>query len=139
LRLLEARYYFSERVYYHHAKVAAGALLARAVETALAAGAVREQDFWLQDDASVLAMLERSMSGGAKGGKEPRERVRALVERLRQRRLYKRACVYPRYENAGAQEGLIERFFAAAGRARAPRPRRASPTWCASRPAARST
>jgi len=28
VRLLEARYYFSERVYYHHAKVAAGALVA---------------------------------------------------------------------------------------------------------------
>src|SRR5439155_16152670 len=32
VRMLEARYYFSERVYYHHAKVAAGALIARAVE-----------------------------------------------------------------------------------------------------------
>ena len=28
VRMLEARYYFSERVYYHHAKVAAGAILA---------------------------------------------------------------------------------------------------------------
>ena len=32
VRMLEARYYFSERVYYHHAKVAAGALVARAVD-----------------------------------------------------------------------------------------------------------
>ena len=39
VRMLEARYYFSERVYYHHAKVAAGALIARAVEAALASGA----------------------------------------------------------------------------------------------------
>lgn len=117
VRLLEARYYFSERVYYHHAKVCAGALVARAVETALAAGAVREQDFWLQDDASVLDLLERAT---AKSAKEPRERVRGLVERVRQRRLYKRACVYPRYENAEAQEGLVERFFARGGaRARA--------------------
>lgn len=112
VRLLEARYYFSERVYYHHAKVAAGALIARAVELALAAGAVRERDFWTQDDATVLDLLERSMQ---KAPKEARERVKDLVERFRGRRLYKRACVYPRYENAAVQEALVERYFAAGG------------------------
>lgn len=112
VRLLEARYYFSERVYYHHAKVSAGALVARAVETALAAGAVREQDFWTQDDASVLDLLERSM---AKATREQRDRVKTLVERFRGRQLYKRACVYPRYENAAVQEKLVETYFAAGG------------------------
>ncbi|MEO6708457.1 MAG: HD domain-containing protein, partial [Planctomycetota bacterium] len=38
VRLLEARYHFSERVYYHHAKIAAGALIARAVALLLQAG-----------------------------------------------------------------------------------------------------
>ena len=38
LRMLQARYYFSERVYYHHAKISAGAMVARAVETALSEG-----------------------------------------------------------------------------------------------------
>src|SRR5690606_16446978 len=37
LRVLECRYHFSERVYYHHAKIAAGALLSRMVELALRA------------------------------------------------------------------------------------------------------
>lgn len=112
VRLLEARYYFSERVYYHHAKVAAGALVARAVETALAAGAVREEDFWMQEDAGVLDLLERSTR---KSGEAVRERVAGLVGRFRERRLYKRACVYPRYENAGVQEQLIEKYFAPGG------------------------
>lgn len=112
VRLLEARYYFSERVYYHHAKVSAGALVARAVEAALAAGAVKEQDFWTQDDASVLDLLERSTS---KCERAVKDRVRMLVGRFRERRLYKRACVYPRYENATVQEELVERYFAAAG------------------------
>ena len=112
VRLLEARYYFSERVYYHHAKVCAGALIARAVELALAAGAVREQDFWTQDDASVLDLLERSMQ---KAPKEARDRVKELVARFRERRLYKRACVFPRYENAAVQEALVEKYFAAGG------------------------
>ena len=40
LRVLETRYHFSERVYYHHAKIAAGALLSRMVEMALREGAL---------------------------------------------------------------------------------------------------
>jgi len=116
VRLLEARYYFSERVYYHHAKVAAGAMVARAVELALAAGVVREQDFWFQDDHSVLDLLERSTAAAStKPARAVQERVHGLVQRFRERRLYKRACVYPRYENAAAQQGLVERFFARGG------------------------
>jgi HD superfamily phosphohydrolase len=112
VRMLEARYYFSERVYYHHAKVAAGALVARAVSTALAAGAVREEDFDTETDESVLATLERSVS---KSEKEAREKVRSLVARFRARRLPKRACVFPRYENEAVQEALVERYFSQGG------------------------
>ncbi|MFO1010784.1 MAG: HD domain-containing protein [Planctomycetota bacterium] len=117
VRLLEARYYFSERVYYHHAKVAAGALIARAVETALAAGAVRESDFWTREDAGVLDLLERSMEKAPRASKAARDRVLGLVQRFRERRLYKRACVYPRYENADVQEALVERYFSTGGAA----------------------
>ncbi len=113
VRLLEARYHFSERVYYHHAKVAAGALIARAVETALACGAAKEADFYAQTDASVLDLLERCVE---KSAREPRERVRDLVTRFRERRLPKRACVYPRQpDNAAHQETLVARFFAPGG------------------------
>ena len=112
VRMLEARYYFSERVYYHHAKVAAGALVARAVSTALAAGAVGEEDFAAETDESVLAMLERAV---AKSEKDAREKVRSLVARFRARRLPKRACVFPRYENEAVQEALVERYFAHGG------------------------
>jgi uncharacterized protein len=117
VRMLEARYYFSERVYYHHAKVAAGALIARAVEIALAAGAVKEEDFYDQDDSSVLELLSRSV---AKSEKRARERVQRLVQRFKRRQLYKRACVFPRYENESVQGSLVARYFAAGGsRARA--------------------
>ncbi len=112
VRMLEARYYFSERVYYHHAKVAAGALIARAVEIALAAGSVREEDFQDQTDASVLDLLVRATD---KADKTSRERVRSLVTRFRERRLPKRACVFPRYENAGVQEDLVGKYFAPGG------------------------
>ena len=112
VRMLEARYYFSERVYYHHAKVAAGALIARAVEAALAAGAVKEEDFQDQTDASVLDMLARSVE---KSEKLARDRVRSLVQRFQERRLPKRACVFPRYENEAVQETLVARYFAPGG------------------------
>lgn len=109
VRMLEARYYFSERVYYHHAKVAAGAMVARAVELALEAGHVKEEDFYQQTDESVLALLERAAERKARAAGSAE--VRALVEAFRARRLYKRACVFPRYENELVQERLIERYF----------------------------
>jgi hypothetical protein len=108
VRMLEARYYFSERVYYHHAKVAAGALVSRAVELCLLEGCLQEHDFYDATDATLLDRLERSVSGL---GRATSERVRNLVDRFRNRRLPKRVCVFPRYENAQAQEQLVSRFF----------------------------
>lgn len=108
VRLLEARYYFSERVYYHHAKVAAGALIARSVELAVVNDLVSEEDFYDRTDASLLDLLERRAD---RGGPDVARRIRSLIERFRGRRLLKRACVFPRYENADAQAGLVERFF----------------------------
>lgn len=112
VRLLEARYYFSERVYYHHAKVAAGAMVARAVEVAQLAGRLAEEDLYDRTDESLLdLLLERT------AGAEPpdRERARRLVEGYRARRLVKRACVFPRYENEALQASLVERFFSGDG------------------------
>lgn len=114
IRLLEARYYFSERVYYHHAKVASGALVARAVELAAAAGVVREEDLYDQTDASLLVLLEQRV---ARAEPETARRIRDLVERFRNRRLPKRACVFPRYENRAVQDELVARTFAPEARA----------------------
>lgn len=114
VRLLEARYYFSERVYYHHAKVAAGAMLARAVELALRAGVVQEPDFYGQTDDSLLDLLERALG---RADHDSRARGLRLVEAYRARRLYKRACVFPRYRNADAQGELVGRYFSHGGSA----------------------
>jgi len=114
VRMLEARYYFSERVYYHHAKVSAGALIARAVGIALATGAVREGDLYEATDESVLDLLERSVT---KKEEKIREGVRSAVRRFRARELPKRACVFPRYENEAVQQALVESFFSTGGSA----------------------
>ncbi|MFT5287237.1 MAG: HD superfamily phosphohydrolase [Planctomycetota bacterium] len=109
VRTLEARYYFSERVYYHHAKVAAGTLVAHAVEIEMAAGVITDRDLFTQTDASLIELLD---SRATKLPAQDAQRVRSLVERFRNRRLPKRACVYPRYAGEAAQKRLVERFFA---------------------------
>jgi hypothetical protein len=108
VRVLEARYYFSERVYYHHAKVAAGALLAKAVELAVSAGAVRESDFYDATDSSMLDLLDSAKVNDP----DVRRRVRSLVSRFRSRKLLKRACVYPLAQNRAVAEKLVAEFFA---------------------------
>jgi HD superfamily phosphohydrolase len=114
--MLEARYYFSERVYYHHAKVSAGALVARAVELAVQADVVLEEDFYAQTDASVLDLLERRAARAQGKTGDAARRIANLVDRFRNRRLLKRACVFPRYANEDAQADLVARFFSPGNR-----------------------
>ncbi len=114
VRMLEARYYFSERVYYHHAKVAAGALLARAVELCLREKLLAEDDFYMTTDDSLLDLLERT---GDRARPATGRRIRSLVQRYRDRRLPKRACVFPRQQNEGAQAELVSKYFALEGHA----------------------
>ena len=113
VRMLEARYYFSERVYYHHAKVSAGALVARAVELAVEADLVQEQEFYDLTDASLLDLLERRAAQPSEAGSatDLKPRIRRLVDSFRRRRLFKRACVFPRYANEERQDDLVARFF----------------------------
>lgn len=114
VRMLEARYYFSERVYYHHAKVAAGALVARAVDLCVQADTITEEDLYDQTDTSIVDTLD---AAAKRAGGPLENEVRELTGRLRGRRLYKRACVFPRYENAAVQEELVNTYFASGGRA----------------------
>ncbi|MSR46744.1 MAG: HD domain-containing protein [Planctomycetes bacterium] len=127
LRVLEARYIFSERVYYHHAKVAAGAMVAQVVETALLHGGLRHEQLFDLTDAELLPLLERHVAAptaastigrgelfGTLPGDVAQElaRARELVTRLKSRRLLKRACVWPLYANRAVQQELLDRFFA---------------------------
>jgi len=127
LRVLDARYFFSERVYFHHAKVAAGAMIAQVVETALLHGALKKEELFEQTDHSLLARLEEAVgrdasgggaSGGGRGGgassdaNDELAHARELLSRLKSRRLLKRACVFPLYANRDVQQELLDRFFA---------------------------
>lgn len=108
VRMLEARYHFSERVYYHHAKIAAGALVAKAVELAISSGAAVEKDLRERTDDTLIAFLEQLDYGDP----EVTERARRLMRRFRSRRLLKRCGVYPLYANGAVQQQLIDDYFA---------------------------
>lgn len=107
LRVLECRYHFSERVYYHHAKIAAGALLSRMVEMALRASALTAADLQqLTDEALVWRLGQLDLGDAA-----ATERLRRFVARYRRRALSKRVLVLPYYQNQDVQEELLRTYF----------------------------
>ncbi len=107
LRLLEIRYHFSERVYYHHAKIAAGALMSRMVEMALRQGALSAADLMASTDESLLLRLQALDLGDAAAT----ERLHRFVQRLRRRELPKRVLVLPVYLNRETQQVLLDTYF----------------------------
>ncbi len=80
--LINARQEMFDNVYWHHTNRACMAMLLRAVQEALLAGAVAPEELTDHDDASLLALL-----GGAGMPAPTRRLVGALVER----RIHKRA------------------------------------------------
>lgn len=111
VELLRLRYFLTERVYLHHAKVAAGAMVAKAVELAVDAGALAERDIYPLDDAGLLDRLRRI-------GGDPA----ALAEAFATRRLVKRAYVLTAGTAGPAgQDALLRRLRDRAGRREAER------------------
>lgn len=108
LRVLECRYHFSERVYYHHAKVAAGALLSRMVELAMRAGALSPHELQGMTDESLIWRLGELDLGDAAAS----ERLRRFVARFRRRALPKRVLALPYAQNRDVQNELVEAYFA---------------------------
>lgn len=81
MHLLRLRYFLTERLYLHHTKIAAGAMVSRAVELACERG-LRESDLGRLTDETLLLALE---SYGVAGD------IDWLIGNLRRRRLVKRA------------------------------------------------
>jgi HD superfamily phosphohydrolase len=108
VRVLECRYHFSERVYYHHAKIAAGALLARMVELALRQGALGLDELqWMGDESLIVRLAEIELGDAAATA-----RLVRFVQRFRRRALPKRVLVLPWYRNQELQDELLARYFA---------------------------
>ncbi len=82
INLLRIRYTLSERVYFHHAKIASGAMISKAVELASACGLRLEELRRLKDETLMWVLRERFESHPA---------IAHIVRCLESRRLY-RAC-----------------------------------------------
>jgi len=81
VHVLRMRYLLTERVYFHHAKIAAGAMLSKALEMAIAAGQFAYTElFGLRDDAFLYVLRERTVG---------LPEVQRLLSGLATRQLYK--------------------------------------------------
>ncbi|MGQ9523243.1 MAG: HD domain-containing protein [Armatimonadota bacterium] len=103
MNLLRLRYTLTERVYYHHTKAAAGAMLSRAVECA---EGLQERDLWFMTDYELLASLR---------GRFRSDISARLAEAFLSRKLYKRAYVLGRdlARARGIQRKLVRRYHGA--------------------------
>ncbi|MDE3229489.1 MAG: HD domain-containing protein, partial [Chloroflexota bacterium] len=98
--LLHARQEMFDNVYWHHTNRAMMAMLLRATQEALLAGAIAPEDLPGHDDASLLAFLS---------GPTMPEATRALVEALRQRQPFKTALEVS--AQAGKVYQLLDTLF----------------------------
>lgn len=80
LHLLRLRYFLTERVYYHHAKVSSGAMIAKAVEIAVEKG-LTENDIYPLTDDTLISHLSTYKD----------TRIDRLIHGFTNRRLLKRA------------------------------------------------
>jgi HD superfamily phosphohydrolase len=83
ISLLRLRYFLTERVYYHHTKVTAGAMLSKAVEQALDCDILTERDLLKLND---WTLLDRLVTSGVAD-------IERLAQRVLDRDLLKRAYV----------------------------------------------
>src|SRR4029077_7072746 len=60
IQLLRMRYFLTERVYYHHTKVVAGAMISKAVELALDHGVLAEDDLLALNDWTLMDRLAQA-------------------------------------------------------------------------------
>ncbi|MEZ6183900.1 MAG: HD domain-containing protein [Planctomycetota bacterium] len=102
IHLLRLRYTLSERVYFHHAKVASGALISKLVERAATSG-LALPDLYPLSDEGLLELLARDYA--------PQDPVVArLLAAFRGRELPKRAYVLTRAVGPELQAELVARF-----------------------------
>ncbi|MFO7958516.1 MAG: HD domain-containing protein [Candidatus Brocadiia bacterium] len=99
--LLRIRYVLSERVYYHHAKIAAGVMISKAVERALERGLTEEQLCRLTDDALLHALGERFGHDKA---------LAELLSGYRSRTLFKRCYMVSARIGEGSIPGVVQRY-----------------------------
>jgi HD superfamily phosphohydrolase len=108
VQLLRLRYFLTERIYYHHTKVAAGAMVSKAVELAQEYGALGEDELLELTDAGLLHRLTALPRAEA-----PDPVIGHLVRALERRELLKRGYVVSALTvPPEARRDLVTRFHA---------------------------
>jgi HD superfamily phosphohydrolase len=101
VNLLRLRYTLSERVYFHHTKIASGAMISKAVELALRTGFNAEELRSLKDETLFYVLRQRF------SGHPPIDR---LISRLETRHLYKACYVLTTAIGETQQQDVVHRF-----------------------------
>jgi len=101
VNLLRIRYTLSERVYFHHTKLASGAMISKAVELALAAGFDAVLLRTLKDDA-LLRLLRQDF--------QAHEGIGHILDRFETRKLYKPCYLLTVSIGEEKQRNLEQRF-----------------------------
>jgi hypothetical protein len=101
INLLRIRYTLSERVYFHHTKIASGAMISKAVELALAAGLKAE---------SLRTLRDETLLGSLRAGYGGHPAIGHILTCLESRRLYKPCYVLTTGIGEGRQQEIVERY-----------------------------
>jgi len=101
VNLLRIRYTLSERVYFHHTKVASGAMISKAVELALQCGFDPEELRVLKDETLVWMLLHRYSENSA---------ILHLLTCLERRELYRPCLVWTIDIGEERRREIVRRF-----------------------------
>nr|PZN72649.1 MAG: hypothetical protein DIU55_05410 [Bacillota bacterium] len=101
IHLLRMRYVLTERLYLHHAKIAAGAMISKAVELHTKHTGLREEALYGLGDQTFLDLLARLPGPGI---------IQQLIEGVIERRLYKRAYVLSGDTLGPERDAFIARY-----------------------------
>jgi len=101
VNLLRIRYTLSERVYFHHTKIASGAMISKAVELALQAGFDAKELRELKDETLVWVLLDRYSENPA---------ILHLLSCLERRELYKPCMVWTIDIGESRRQEIVSRF-----------------------------
>lgn len=101
VNLLRIRYSLSERVYFHHTKIASGAMISKAVELALQEGLRPEELRSLKDDTLFWVLRHRYALQSA---------ITHLIDCLESRQLYRPSYVLTTAIGEARQQDVVHRF-----------------------------
>ncbi|MBZ5497897.1 MAG: HD domain-containing protein [Acidobacteriia bacterium] len=101
VNLLRIRYTLSERVYFHHTKIASGAMISKAVELAISSGLQLKEMHKLKDETLIWILRERNGTNPA---------IAHILNCLESRQLYRACFVLTVDVGEDRQKEIVDRY-----------------------------